>query len=75
MLFSLLVRYWFASISRQNEKILSKLDMLVSDFHQHKIDDTASLSRLDANLINIYKRLDREHGASAPPAQHYEAGQ
>ena len=47
------------SVSRTNEKILEKLDVLVGDFHEHKLEDATALARIDADLTNIYKRMDR----------------
>ncbi len=54
------IRTWTATVTRTNEKILEKLDLLVNEFHEHKIEDATALSRIDADLTNIYKRLDRE---------------
>lgn len=59
-IFGILLRSWTSGVTNTSEKILEKLDDLVDDFNEHKVEDARALGKIDADLTNIYKRLDRE---------------
>ncbi len=52
-------RTWATSSARTSEKILEKLDDLVASFNAHQLEDATALARINADLTNIYKRLDK----------------
>lgn len=62
--FGAFLRYWFQGVTKELDKILEKLDVLVGDFHDHKVDDAKQFGRLNADVNNIYKTMDRRNPRS-----------
>lgn len=58
--FAVLFRSWSQSATRQAEKILEKLEQISATFHAHELTDAAMLAQINADVMNIYKRIDRD---------------
>ena len=59
--FSAFLRHWFQGVTKQFDKIIEKLDVLVNEFHEHKVDDAKHFARMNADIHNIYKTMDRRN--------------
>ena len=60
ILFGILARSLAHRVITSQDTILSRLDYLYREFHEHKLEDARMWSRIDAEVHGLYKRLDRE---------------
>lgn len=59
-LFAWAIRYWATTITGKLDNVLTKVDKIAEDLHEHELEDAKYMARVSADVQNIYKRLDRE---------------